>query len=214
MTGSFRSPYPGWDVLSKWSTPSFNDQTREVLNRRVDPPAPHALDRESYLTLNALCERVIPQHEDTQGPPPAPIAPWIDAAIAGGRSSGTRYDGMPDTPTAWRRGLAALDAEAQQRRSQPFHRVSAQVQDAILRDVDAGRIYSPQAWEGLDPQTFLRKIALKQIVEIYYAQPRGQSEIGYGGPASPRGYLRLGTGRIDEWEAPEGDWHRVEEAEP
>jgi hypothetical protein len=211
MSDTFRSPYPGWDVLSKWSTPSYNEQTREVLNRRIDPPAPHALEREVYRTLCALCERVIPQHEDTQGPPPAPIAPWIDAAIAGGRSSGTRYDGMPDTPTAWRRGLAALDAEARQRHGQPFHRVPAQAQDAILRDVGKGQVKATAAWEGLEPRTFLRKVALKQIVEIYYAHPRGQSEIGYGGPASPRGYLRLGAGRIDEWEAPEGQWDRLRE---
>ncbi|MGH6677602.1 MAG: gluconate 2-dehydrogenase subunit 3 family protein, partial [Bradyrhizobium sp.] len=36
-----------------------------------------------------------------------------------------------------------------------------------------------------------------------YAHPAAWSEIGFGGPASPRGYVRLGANRRDEWEAAE-----------
>ena len=34
MTG-FKSPYAGYDVLAKWDTPSWDDQTREVIRRRL-----------------------------------------------------------------------------------------------------------------------------------------------------------------------------------
>lgn len=47
---------------------------------------------------------------------------------------------------------------------------------------------------------------LAAIVKIYYAHPAAMSEIGFGGPASPRGYVRLGADRFDGWEAPPGDW--------
>jgi hypothetical protein len=50
---------------------------------------------------------------------------------------------------------------------------------------------------------FFRKVLLREIVEIYYAHPAAWSEIGFGGPASPRGYLRLGANRHDSWEADE-----------
>ncbi len=43
MTDDFRTPYPGWDVLAKWDTPSYNDQTRDVLRHRLDPPPRRAL---------------------------------------------------------------------------------------------------------------------------------------------------------------------------
>jgi hypothetical protein len=41
------------------------------------------------------------------------------------------------------------------------------------------------------------------VVGIYYAHPAAWSEIGFGGPASPRGYVRLGFDERDPWEAEE-----------
>jgi hypothetical protein len=58
----------------------------------------------------------------------------------------------------------------------------------------------------------MRSVLLRDIVEIYYAHPSAWSEIGFGGPASPRGYLRLGTNRRDSWEAEEGESRIVQEA--
>ncbi len=202
MTREFRTLYPGWDVLSKWDSVSYNDQTREVLRHRLSPPPRRALDPGLYAVLEALCERVIPQEDEER----AEIAPWIDAAIHEDRPTGTRYDGMPDNRSAWRIGLAALDAEAHARGAGSFAAMGATAQDALLKAVDVGETRAEAAWEGIRPQKFFRHTALKQIVEFYYAHPKGQSEIGYGGPASPRGYLRLGPDRIDGWEAPRGHW--------
>lgn len=52
----------------------------------------------------------------------------------------------------------------------------------------------------------MRVLVLPAIVSIYYVHPAGQSEIGYGGPASPRGYVRLEGNRFDGWEAGPGIW--------
>ncbi|WP_369127188.1 hypothetical protein [Paenibacillus antri] len=45
-------------------------------------------------------------------------------------------------------------------------------------------------------------------LEAYYSHPAVWSEIGYGGPAYPRGYVRTQLGQLDPWEAhtkqPEG----------
>ena len=201
MTERFRTPYPGWDILAKWDTVSYNAQTREVLRGRLDPPRPRALPEPLYAALEALCETVIPHAEAAR----AWIAPWIDAAIAEGRPTGTRYVGMPGNPTAWRQGLAAFDAESRSRYGAGFAELRSAGREAVLKAVDAGEV-EPEVWHGLIPQKFLRHIALKQIVELYYSLPVGQSEIGYGGPASPRGYVRLGPDRLDAWEAPEGEW--------
>jgi hypothetical protein len=40
-------------------------------------------------------------------------------------------------------------------------------------------------------------------VLAYYSHPTAWSEIGFGGPASPRGYVRMGFNRRDPWEAAE-----------
>ncbi len=41
------------------------------------------------------------------------------------------------------------------------------------------------------------------IVHAYYAHPTAWSEIGWGGPASPRGYVRMDFDERDPWEAAE-----------
>ncbi|WP_274963766.1 hypothetical protein [Thioclava electrotropha] len=55
MSQSFRTPYPGYDVLDKWESPSFDDQTREVLRARRDPPPRRFLDPKQFTLLEALC---------------------------------------------------------------------------------------------------------------------------------------------------------------
>ncbi len=55
------------------------------------------------------------------------------------------------------------------------------------------------------PGGFFKHHLLKQVVAIYYSHPAAWSEIGFGGPASPRGYARLGPDERDPWEAEELD---------
>ncbi|MWD29394.1 gluconate 2-dehydrogenase subunit 3 family protein [Aquicoccus sp. SCR17] len=208
MSDDFSDPYEGYDVLSKWDTPSFNDQTRRVLAARRTPPARRFFTQEEWRTLQALCDRAIPQPERAE---PVPIAPWIDADLHADRGTGTRYATMPAARTAWRQGLAAIDAEALVRFGTPFADLAPERQDAILTAVDDESLADPYAWEGLPARRFLRDTALKTIVSIYYVHPQAMSEIGYGGPASPRGYLRLGGDRLDPWEAPQGHWPEDED---
>src|SRR5436309_1378747 len=47
-----------------------------------------------------------------------------------------------------------------------------------------------------------RKVVLDAI-EAYYATPFVWDEIGFGGPAYPRGYMRLEGGRPEPWEVHE-----------
>jgi hypothetical protein len=55
----------------------------------------------------------------------------------------------------------------------------------------------------MDCALFFAKRLLPDIVMSYYAHPTAWNEIGFGGPASPRGYVRMGFGRCDPWEAAE-----------
>ena len=47
------------------------------------------------------------------------------------------------------------------------------------------------------------KFIIPDIVGAYYAHPVAWNEIGFGGPAAPRGYVRLDFDRRDPWEASE-----------
>ncbi len=191
-----KTPYPGYDVLAKWSSPSFNDVTRGVLRRRLHHiPEREFFDGDEFATLEALCARLIPQPDRET---PVPIAPWIDADLAAGRGEGFRRPDMPPSGEVWRRTLAAIEVEARRRHARAFTDLPPNDQDALLSAVQAGDV---SAFGDLSPQEAFKHV-LKEVAGVYYSHPDAWSEIGFGGPASPRGYVRLGPNERDPWEAP------------
>jgi gluconate 2-dehydrogenase subunit 3-like protein len=193
--------YPGYDVLSKRNSPSWNEQTRKVIDQRlaIDPDQHRFFNDLEWQTLNALCTRIIPQPGDRARP--APLAAMIDQKMLGG-GDGYRDARLPPGKDAWRQGLAALEAEAKARFAVSFAALAAKQQDALLRDVQNGQIKTNR-WAGLTPELFFAKLVLHDIVTAYYANPVAWNEIGFGGPASPRGYVRMDFDRRDPWEASE-----------
>jgi hypothetical protein len=109
---------------------------------------------------------------------------------------------MPRDLVAWRRGLRALESEAQAAWAAPFKQLAAAAQDALLRKMQDGALHH-DAWGGMPPDTFFKQRLLNDIVSAYWSHPIAWSEMGWGGPASPRGYVRMGYDARDPWEAAE-----------
>ncbi len=199
----FQTLYPGYDVLEKFDTPSWNAQTRAVVSRRLhDVPRRRFFNESQWTTLQAVCDRIIPQPERSD---PVPIVPWLDARLWKGRGNGTHYASLPPQAECWRRGADAIEAEAQQRYGRSFHLLDPVEQDLLLRALDDEETQAPAWREGLPSRSFFRHVLLREVVEIYYAHPAAWSEIGFGGPASPRGYVRLTANRRDPWEGDEAN---------
>ncbi len=211
MAERFRSLSPSYDVLAKRDTVSWNEQTRDVVDWRLNEVPPRRfLTEAEWEVLAHLCDRVVPQPE-RKGGDKVPIVPWIDAMLYADRGTGTRYAILPPWRECWRKGLAAVDAESRLRYRRPFGRLDPVEQDLLIKAMEAGEVEAPE-WREVPARTFTRHVLLRQIVEIYYAHPAAWSEIGFGGPAAPRGYVRLGSGERDPWEAEEEDGTPVREA--
>lgn len=192
--------FPGYDVLAKRHTPSWNEQTRRVIDQRLAlPREPRFFTAEEWRTLEAICARIVPQPATR---PPVPLAAMIDAKLHDNRGDGYRDHRLPPLGESWRRGLRALDAEAQSASNVAFHALDAAEQDQLLRAAQEGQLHGA-AWHGMDPALFFAKRLLLDIVTAYYSHPTAWSEIGFGGPASPRGYVRMDLDRRDPWEAVE-----------
>src|ERR1700761_31936 len=129
--------FPGYDVLSKRNSPSWNDKTREVIDQRLAVPSEQHrfFDDAEWCTLKALCDRIIPQ---PAGRPPAPLAAMIDEKVFEHKTDGYRDARLPPLGEAWRRGLAALEAEAQAAHEGSFHALSAGEQDGLLAAAQKG----------------------------------------------------------------------------
>jgi len=201
--------YPDYDVLAKRHTPSWNEKTRRVIDQRLAVPRePRFLSAEEFQTLDAVCARIVPQPVTR---PPIPVAALIDTKLFEDKSDGYRDYRLPSLREAWQRGLRALDAEARAAHGGAFHALSADEQDALLRAAQAGRL-SNDTWQGMASKLFFAKRLLPDIVKAYYGHPTAWSEIGFGGPASPRGYVRMDFDRRDPWEAAEAKPGREAEA--
>ena len=189
--------YPGYDVLAKRDTPSWNDRTRAVIDARLATPRmPRFLMPTEWATADALCKRIVP------GEVEVPLVALLDAKLLADDGDGTRDDDMPYMREAWRIGLAALDADAGKHHGQRFAALGGSAQDALI---DAMRTATEPggAWRSVSPSKFFEQRVLVDIPVLFYSLPQAWSEIGFGGPASPRGYVRLDGDRRDAWEAAE-----------
>lgn len=196
----FRTPYLSYDVLDKWNSPSWNEQTRDVVRKRMkELPERRFLTIAQWSLLEAIVDRLIPQPDRST---PVPIVPWIDDMLHHNRGPGYRYADMPSLRDSWRQGLDAIAAEARSRHGREFEQLSPEEQELILCDVQQDRV-DRRYWGELPAAGFFTHHLLKEVVSIYYSHPSAWSEIGYGGPASPRGYARLGFDERDPWEAEE-----------
>jgi gluconate 2-dehydrogenase subunit 3-like protein len=126
--------------------------------------------------------------------------PWIDDMLHRNRGPGFRYADMPPMREAWTQALDAIHAEARNRHGNGFEDLCPSDQDELLRDVENNRV-DRRYWGDLPAGGFFRHHLLKEVVAVYYSHPAAWSEIGFGGPASPRGYVRMGLDERDPWEA-------------
>jgi hypothetical protein len=191
--------FPGYDVLAKREGMSWNDATRRTIDARLSlPRVPRFFNAAEWLTLEALCDRIVPQPRNR---PPIPVAAMVDDKMLNNKTDGYRNAKLPRMQQAWQRGLHALDEEAKTRCGGRFHTISAAEQDALIRQMQQGELADP-AWGDMPGKIFFNERVVHDIAGAYYAHPTAWNEIGFGGPASPRGYVRMGFNKRDPWEAP------------
>jgi hypothetical protein len=177
-----------------------SEPTRAIIAARLAPPQePRFFNAVEWLAVNALCACVVPQ---ANAQPAVPLAALLDTRLHGGRGDGYRDARLPPLRDAWRVGLAALDAESRARHELPFASLTRDQQKALLEQMQCGELNS-DAWHGMPPGLFFKERVLHDICGQYYAHPTAWSEIGFGGPANPRGYVRMYFDRRDPWEPAE-----------
>jgi len=85
--------YPGYDVLSKRHTMSWNEITRRVVDHRMAVPRePRFFSKVEWEALNAVCGRILPQPKNR---PPIPLAALIDQKLMKEGDKGFRVAPLP-----------------------------------------------------------------------------------------------------------------------
>lgn len=190
--------YPGYNVLGKRDTPSWDPVTRKVVEERLATPLqPSFFDQTQWAAVATLCNCVVAQPGDRAA---VPVAAMLDARLFENQGDGWRDARLPPLRDAWRVGLAALDAESHAAHGVVLAQLKLEQQMALIYSMQHGELHGAE-WHGMSPSLFFSERVLHDLYGVYYSHPDAWSEIGFGGPANPRGYVRLNNDRRDPWEA-------------
>lgn len=204
--------YPGYSTLAQQKF--WDARTREVILARVNQvPAIRFFNSEQTRLLEVVCNHIIPQ-EDRIIARRIPIVPRIDERLFENRHDGYRYEDMPPDQEAYRLGLQAIEECAHHLHARSFLDLSYRHQDEILRSLhDNQPAAGHEIWTKMSVHHFWLML-VGDCAEAYYAHPWAWDEIGYGGPAYPRGYMRLERGDPEPWEVAEErySWNAPDES--
>lgn len=188
--------YPDYDVMN--AAEAWDDHTREIVKKRLES-AKHfgKLSFNEAQLVSTAAEALV---DDNRQDLLDFITHHLDQMVVHGIGEGERKAGTPPQAVLIIQGLAAIEATAQSQYRTSFTSLSRIQRQTLLGRIERAELPNSGLWQGI-PQPEFFKMLLSLVVEAYYSHPAVWSEIGYGGPAYPRGYVRTELDRIDPWEA-------------
>lgn len=193
--------YPGFSTLMQKKY--WDAATRKEIEERVSQEKPiRFFTPEEAATMFAVVDRVLPQ-DDRTDERRIPILPDIDERLYKNRLDGYRFEDMPPDQEAYKIAAHAFEEMAQKLHGRSFHVLSLREQEEILRSIHQAKPRAAQKlWKKMNIERFWTML-VTDVVSVYYAHPWAWDEVGYGGPAYPRGYMRLEEGEPEPWEVDE-----------
>lgn len=188
--------FAGFDAAA--SADQWDRATRATVLARLRPPPPLTFfDPAEAAIGTALVDALLGQHTE----PKVPVLVVIDHRLARDDTDGWHYADMPPDTRAWRASLAGLDHDARAEFGTGFADCSVPQQHTLLESVRT----TDGTWHSM-PAARLWELWMRYACTAFYAHPWAWNEIGFPGPAYPRGYKNLGI------DAREGD--EVADARP
>jgi hypothetical protein len=179
--------YPDYDVFS--AEAGWDETTKTVIKDRLSQHGPlRFFTPEEEPALRALCD--ITTDQDAE--PRVPVAEMVDAKYANGKLDGYRYADMPEDPETWHLVLRGLDERARELGEEGFAALEPIQQAGVIESFSQGDLQGG-AWEKLNVKRAW-SVVMRGILSEFYSHPWAWNEIGFGGPAYPRGFMRLGQG--------------------
>ncbi len=181
--GSEQPRFPGFDVLAE--AHRWDVVTAGVVRARLAPPSELSFfSRDEQAVAEALCDQLLGQRDE----PRIPVASMIDGRLATGETDGWHYADLPEDRAAWKLTLKHLDDDARERHGRSFVELSwIERADCVQAVQDAGS----SRWHQI-PASQVWSLWTRYACTAFYSHPWAWNEIGFGGPAYPRGYKNLG----------------------
>ena len=157
-----------------------------LLGRHID--AGHGR-RAVWLAIGSVAAVTILRAFSTDVPAMAVIAAGYDVVLATPNGTKLPIDEASDAAQHFEGDEAAYARADVDRREQIVEAfASAHLSGGAWEHVDVSRAWS---------------VVTRDALGAFYAHPWSWNEIGFGGPAYPRGYARMGVGLSEAWEGQE-----------
>jgi hypothetical protein len=188
--------FPAFEVLSQ--VRHWDPVTAGVVLERIGiAPDLRFFTPAEQATATALLDRLLNMDGDDR----IPVVAMIDARLAEAQTDGWRYADMPEDGQAWRDSLARLLNDARVRYGSDFAGCTPGEQETLLRVVqDTGS----GDWHGMNAG-HVWSLWTRYACTAFYAHPAVWNEIGFPGPAYPRGYKNSGVDRREPFEVADAD---------
>ena len=189
--------YRDYDVMEQ--SEHWDPHTREIIEKRISK---EVISKLSFFTqieaelLEDLCSVLL---DEKRIDILSFIINHFDSTLSSNLGESQRKKGTPTFPSLLREGLRLLEVYLLTNyKKAEFSSLSTDKQKSMINGMLRGEL-------SLNDPTFPMKEFAKNIlsesVSALYSHPDIWSEIGYGGPAYPRGYVRSEIGLTDPWEA-------------
>jgi Gluconate 2-dehydrogenase subunit 3 len=193
VTARATGRFPGFDVLSQQE--HWDPVTADLVTARTAPPRePRFFSESEQPAAAALLDQLTGQGDQSLK---VPLLEMVDARLAAGETDGWRYADMPEDGQAWRDTLGYLDKDAHARCGTSFAGASETDQRALIQAVQDGG--DDGRWHGL-PAARVWSLWTRYACTALYSHPYAWSEMGFPGPAYPRGYKNAGVDRREPFE--------------
>jgi hypothetical protein len=196
LTPQMHGRYPDFNCLAE--ADHWDEATRKVVMSRVEQvPERRFFSEPEFATLSVFCDDVMAQDSD----PRIPVLRYVDEKLCAGKLDGYQYADMPDDRDTWRLVARGLDEAVGLAGHDSYAVAPEELREQTIDAFSEGKL-AGGAWQELNV-THAFKVVTRAILSAFYAHPWAWNEIGFGGPAYPRGYARLGVGLTEAWEGEE-----------
>ena len=186
--------FPGFNVLTQ--SEHWDEATRSAVADRMHdlPPIRFFTPAEEAAAMVVLDQLMY--QRSAPGEARIELVRMVDSRLAEDETDGWHYDDMPDDGAAWRLSLAALDDDAEAVFGRSAARLEWDDQTRLLASING----SPdEHWHEL-PRKRIWDLWSRYAATAFYSHPYAWNEIGFSGPAYPRGYKNPGVDKLEPYE--------------
>ncbi len=175
----------------------WDDHTREIVEKRLQQKEYQQLSLSESILLTHICAQLL---DETRDPILHFVVQHFDTQLGSNIGESERKVNVPKASILIHEGLPAIDQYATRTYGMQYAALPDRDKRTILMQMMNNQITLSADGISIPAVDLFNKLQ-KQAVDAYYSHPTIWSEIGYAGPAYPRGYVRSELGQRDPWEA-------------